>query len=71
MKRVLFASVVFLAVIVSTGHAIAETPGVIKTTPHNGATDVAVDTSSKSGNIFLAPKFWLIPFFSAAAQIFE
>lgn len=43
MKRVLIASVIFLAVIVWTGQVIAEIPTVIKSTPDNGVTDVAVD----------------------------
>ena len=43
MKRILILSVVFLTVIVWTGHVFAETPNVIKSTPDNGATDVAVD----------------------------
>jgi len=33
----------FLTVIVWTGHVIAETPRVIKSTPANGATDVEAD----------------------------
>ena len=36
-------SVVFLTVIVWTGHVIAATPNVIKSTPDNGATGVAID----------------------------
>ena len=43
MKRGLFMSVVFLTVIVWTGHVIAATPNVIKSTPDNGATGVAID----------------------------
>ena len=43
MKKFLILSIVFLTVIVWTGHVIAETPNVIKSTPDNGATDVSVD----------------------------
>lgn len=43
MKRILILSVIFLTVIVWTGQVIAEIPNVIKSTPDNGATDVAVD----------------------------
>jgi len=43
MKRILILSVVFLTVVVWPGHVFAETPNVIKSTPDNGATDVAID----------------------------
>ena len=43
MKKVLILSFVFLASIAWTGHVFAKTPGVIKSTPDNGATDVAID----------------------------
>jgi len=43
MKRILIVSIVFLTVIIFTGHVIAETPIVIKSTPADGATGVAVD----------------------------
>jgi hypothetical protein len=43
MKKILILSIVFLTVIVWTGHVFAETPNVVKSTPDNGATDVAVD----------------------------
>jgi hypothetical protein len=50
MKRVFIVSVVFLTVTVWTGHVIAETPRVTKSTPTNGATEVEADVAR---NIFL------------------
>ncbi len=43
MKKILILSIVFLTVTVWSGHVFAETPNVVKSTPNNGATDVAVD----------------------------
>jgi len=43
MKKLLILSIVFLTVTVWSGHVFAETPNVVKSTPNNGATDVAVD----------------------------
>jgi hypothetical protein len=46
MKKVLLLSVAFLAWVVWADHVFAKTPLVIKSTPDNGATDVAVDVGS-------------------------